>query len=451
MSLNGHPVDVMLDTGASQHFVLDAAAWAYDVPSQPFESYATDAHGTRFPVRLAAEGVMRIPGRPLFTPQHLFLLSNEPLVARGLLGGLAPQLLAPPGHATILDLAAGRLDVRSNLSLSNEDRATLGRVCRAGNDSRDGWRYVVPVRVDGRTTWLLLDTGAQSSTVYERTAHAPRLLERGVSQVVRAAGAASTSELRIVDAIPFELGGATLENRVAVGRGDPQCGEEGLLGFDVLRHCRLVMRQDGLSLACQSEEPEVHRAPPRMREQPILLAGIATDPACGRSADELRPAIRGSIPRPYRSALDAYVDLREGAGAHALSIERTCRDSGYLEAEVREPLLERRGAWVSLRFHVEEGRRFVVGRVSVSVHGIDGARRLATTRFPFLRTREGQPYQQVDIEEDARALTDLFTSRGADVAQALLARDQNDDATVDVHFALALESPLPQVADLEAR
>jgi predicted aspartyl protease len=441
VSLNGHSADVMLDTGASQHFLLRAAAWAYDVPSTPFASSASDAHGARFDVELATNASLRVPGRPFSLPSNIFLMDSRPLWARGLVGAIAPQLLAPPGHATILDLSAGRMEVVSLYDLERGDRLVNATVCRAGNDPRDGWRYVVPARVAGRWVMLLLDTGAQASAIYDRAALAPTLAS-SASRAVQVAGAASVARMRVVEGVPLTVGGASLEVRVTVGPGDPQCGEEGLLGFDVLRYCRIVLRRDGAALRCQSDPPVDSRAPERHGE-PMILASVDADAACGRSAAELRPIVLGAVPFRYRSAVDAYVALREDAGAHATRIEHACQDSGYLEARVREPLLERRGSHVALRFHVDEGRRFTVGRVMVSLLTDSGPQRLSASHFPWLHTRAGQPYRRADVNDDARTLVAALTARGAHVAEAASGRNENADATVDVYFALALTGGIP--------
>lgn len=454
VALNGHPVDVMIDTGASQHFVLTAAAWAYDVPSEPFGSLATDAHGARFIVRLAENGSMRIPGRPFHAPQYLFVFDSTPLSMSGVLGGLAPQLLAPEGYAAILDLRAGRLEVERISRLSGSDRGLHGRVCRAGDDPRDGWRYVVPVIIAGRTVAMLLDTGARATTLYSsspavrpilgalgnRSARIPR--EIGP---VRVAAAASVSNLVFFGGTPFELGGTMIESDIAIGPGEQQCDEDGLLGFDLLRRCRIVLAHDDVALSCDPGEPELHRAPPRARDrEPVVLQRIDATPACGRSAEELRPSTHVRLPLAFESAVDAYIALSGAIDAHVTSIEARCRDEGYLDARIREPVLERRGSDLAVRFNVEEGRRFVVGEVSVTLVAEDGARQLDADDLPWLRTRVGQPYRAVDVHDDARVLSDTLTARGVRVAQAAFGRAPHTrDGTVDVRFAVGLEGTLP--------
>lgn len=442
VALRGHPARVMLDTGASQHFVLAAAAWAYDIRSEAFDALATDAHGTRFQVRLAEPGSMLIRGgAPPYAPPFIFLLDNDALLANGIVGGVSPQLLAPAGDAAVLDFLQGQLTVARRAALPRA--ATTGRVCRAGPDPRDGWRYVVPVRLGGRSAMLLVDTGAESTTLYDRSPLAAWLLHGRRTETVRVAGAASVVEMRLVDGVPVELGGASGEARVTIGPGHGQCGEDGLLGFDVLRRCRLAMHADGIDVACVTGEPPLHRAPPEPAREPLILARIDADDACGREGSDLVPVPDSPLPFRFESAIDAYATLAPEVRAHTARIEETCRGEGYLQARVLEPVLVREGGEARVRFRVDEGRRFTVQRVTVSVAGEDGRRELEPGAFPSLRTRPGQYYRRDDLIADARALADALVARGARVADAGFGRNENADATVDVHFIVALDGALP--------
>jgi hypothetical protein len=450
--LNGHPVDVMIDTGASQHFVLDAAAWAYDVPSAPFGSMASDTNGARFLVRLAEPGSMEIAGQ---RPSHLFVFDSPPLYRTGVLGGVAPQLLAPAGHATVLDLRAGRLSIVRAERAPDVDRSRVGRACLAGGDVRDGWRYVLPVRVADQMVSLLLDTGARATTIY---ASSPRVqavlgaMEGRPPRIpenlgpVRVAGAASVANLVFFAGVPFDVGGTRMEGDLAVGPGETQCGEDGLLGFDLLRHCRVVLTRTDAALRCDPSEPPLHAAPEREREEgPIVLTRIEANAACGETADGMRPTTDVRLPLAFASAVEAYVALTEQIEVNRARIEATCRREGYLEAEIREPVLSRDGDEVSVRFEIDQGRLYTVGEVSVTLVGEDGARSLGANELPWLRTRAGEPYRSVHVEDDARLLSAALTSRGVRVAEAYFGRAPHDNATVDVRIAVGLEGALPEV------
>jgi hypothetical protein len=176
----------------------------------------------------------------------------------------------------------------------------------------------------------------------------------------------------------------------------------------------------------------------------MVLARIEADAACGRTGDELTPVFEAPLPYRFGSAVDAYVALSSEVTDHAARIEETCRDDGYFEARIREPILVREGNELSVRFHVEEGRRFTVQRVTISIAGTDGLLELEPGAFPWMRTRHGRAYRREDALADARALADAVAAFGAEVADAGLGRSENEDAaTVDVHFVVALNGPLP--------
>jgi hypothetical protein len=443
--LGGQPVEVMIDTGASQHFVLGAAAWAYRVESSPFAVQGTDAYGSQFSVRMAERGSLRIPAFPWTESSSLFVLDSHPLWSNGILGGLAPQLLAPRGHAALLDLREGRLDVVPADALSDADRAMHGRVCRAGRDARDGWRYVVPVEIGERTVQMMVDTGAQGTLLYTSSPVAADFVVRGAPHgVVRVSGAASVAQMLLFDDVGTSIGGALLRGRAALGPGEPQCGEDGVLGFDRLRYCRLAMRRDGIAITCEAVEPEPRAPPPRASFDPVVLRSFQSNPACGHSAEELRPAALAWLPHAFRTPVDAYVALHESADAHASHLERECRNEGYLEARIREPVLWRWGSRLLLHFGIDEGRRFTIGEVSVLLLSRSGERqeRLAS-ELPWLRTRAGRPYREDDVHLDARALADALSARGVHVAETYFGRALHEDATVDVRFAMDLEGAIP--------
>lgn len=453
--LNGHAVDVMLDTGASQHFVLDAAAWAYDVPSTPFGSMATDAHGAEFMVRLAAPGALEIAG---IEPAHLFVFESPALYRTGVLGGVAPQLLAPAGHAAVLDLRGGRLTVVRPEHAPDVDRSHLAHACLAGGDMRDGWRYVLPVRVADQTLSLLIDTGARATTIYSTSPRVRAVL--GAMQgrppripdhlgPVRVAGAASTTNLVFFAGVPFDLGGARIENDLGVGPGETQCGEDGLLGFDLLRRCVIVMTRTDAALRCDAEEPLLHAAPARAHEPPVVLTTIEASAACGESAEGMRPTTDVRLPLAFPNAIEAYVALTEQIARNRDRIEDRCRDEGYLEAHIVEPILSRQGEEVAVRFTIDQGRRYTVGEVSVTLVADDGVRQLGPSELPWLHTRGGQPYRSVHVEDDARVLSAALASRGVRVAEAMVGRAPHANATVDVRIAVGLEGALPAIDALQ--
>src|SRR5690606_20951905 len=264
---------------------------------------------------LADAGSWHVPGTPPFAPPFVYLVETDALLASGILGGLSPQLLAPVGRSTVLDFVQGKLSIAR--SVASPRPATRGRLWRAGSDPRDGFRYVVPVRVDGHSAMLLVDSGAESTTIYERSPLAEPLLRGRRTETVRVAGAASVVEMRLLEGVPIEFGGARTDGRLTVGPGHGQCGEDGLLGFDALRRCRLAMNDEGIHIACLEGEVPLHRAPPLPAPEPVVLTRIAADAACGRSGRELAPVPDSALPFAFDSAIAAYAVLSREVRVHA--------------------------------------------------------------------------------------------------------------------------------------
>lgn len=254
--LAGTRLRVLLDTGASQHFVLDVAATAHGVRSRAFGGGAEDGSGAAVEVREADGAALTLPG---YVARHLFVVQAPALARHGLFGALSPQLLAPPEHAVVVDLPRRRVSVHPLASLASWARGSDARVCPAGTDPRDGWRYVAEVAVGRATLPLLVDTGA-TGTLLEIDAATDAGLIRGFALSGPPDGSASTHsassslEVRVIDGVALHVGGAQLRIAAGVGdRGDPtrQCGSRGVLGYDVLRRCVLVLRRDGAAMRCR--------------------------------------------------------------------------------------------------------------------------------------------------------------------------------------------------------
>jgi hypothetical protein len=274
------PLRVLLDTGASQHFVLGVAARAHGVRSWPFGGGAEDGYGAPVAVRQADGAALTLPG---YVATYLFVVDVPTLARHGLFGAVAPQLLAPRGHAVLLDLPRRVVEVRPLDALASWARDADARACPAGPDRRDGWRYVAPVEIGDATLPLLVDTGATGTLLDVEAATEAGLVDGFAlgapvdepgdepgndtgndtgtdaghdarEDTVETHSASSSIEVRVVDDVPVRVGGAELRVAAGVGdRGNPtrQCGTRGVLGYDVLRRCVLVLRHDGAAMRCR--------------------------------------------------------------------------------------------------------------------------------------------------------------------------------------------------------
>jgi hypothetical protein len=132
-------------------------------------------------------------------------------------------------------------------------------VCPAGHDPRDGWRYVAEVEVGQATLPMLVDTGATGTLLEVEAATDAGVIDgfalgAPADQSVPTHSASSSIDVRVIDDVPVRIGGAELRVASGVGdRGDPsrQCGTRGVLGYDALRSCVLVLRRDGAAMRCE--------------------------------------------------------------------------------------------------------------------------------------------------------------------------------------------------------
>lgn len=279
--LAGRPVQLLLDTGASQHVVVTDTAHALGVRTEPFEGAAEDGHGAAVAIRRAESGALTLPG---YAAPVLFAIDAPPLARRALAGVLSPQLLVDGDRVVVLDLRRGRI-ARPPLSrLPGWARRTDARRCAAGRTPAEGWRYVIEVGVGGGRLPMLLDTGS-TGTVIEAEAATSAGLDAGGAAVVSASAASRVRLRRSRTDLSFAGTNVTVDAGVGE-RGTPgrQCGARGVLGYDALRRCVLVLRRDGAAVRCDGPVAERGAArPPGPRSRATVLA---SGPWTVRAADE---------------------------------------------------------------------------------------------------------------------------------------------------------------------
>jgi hypothetical protein len=472
---------LMLDTGASQHFLLGATAWVHDVGSEPLDFEGTDAHGRDFSARLAQAGMVRVDR---YVAPYVFVFESPQLYDLGIRGGLSPQLLAGTGRATVVDVREGFLEVRSIDALRGWERRLDARACVAGDDPRDGFRFILPVRIGDVEAPLMIDTGAEGVVVYAGTPAAAPLEARirelqvraevadavgppdetapdetapgrtGADEIVpegsdrieevRIAGAASVASARVLPNVPVTLGGARLSSSVGVidydAGGSDECGELGVVGFRVLRHCVLVLRREGAAVRCDARPPPMRRALAAEAPSPVRVLGVEATAGCGYEAPELTPTVDdGGIPE-MGSAIEAYARLQPSIDAHAERIERACREAGYLEARVRRPLLRRTPDGLRVRFEVEEGRRRRVRRFAIVVEVSGGeTHRFDASEVAWLRTRPGVLYVERDFEADDDDLREALDGLGYAVHGSSSTLERVGDDALDLELSYRLD------------
>jgi pentatricopeptide repeat protein len=235
-TVNGKPVQWLMDTGAGLTIISDAEAIRLGLEIQESEGRASDMAGGSTAVRVAIARRIVI-GRTQF--EHV------------------PVLITPADRMPWKELAPGRQGILGLPLFIRLDalRWTRAGMCHTGSAARDGrgparqppnleyHRLHVTTRatLDDKTLELVLDTGNGAGTqLYERFAKdfESQVKARGRpgSATVTQIGGSTTHEITVLPAMLLTIGGK--ETRLAEGKifprpvGDPRF--HGLLGMDLL-------------------------------------------------------------------------------------------------------------------------------------------------------------------------------------------------------------------------
>ena len=252
----GFPTSMIVDTGASHHVIADWVAKEIAVPVTTSGDRAVDHAGRAQTVGRAENVKLSISGwNSIEVPLVLVLSMPGALQHLGIGGVLAPHLLAGPGHATLLDLRGGAMVEEAEEEAAKHEvesggtRAiTSARVC---GGATEGVVLVVQAAAFGEPAWLKLDSGAMSSSLFERSAAGKRALAQVGSARKEYGAAGSFTSLSVPGARvmvgEFE---AAVELGVESGAPAANCPSDGFLGMDVLRSCVVVLRGDRTSARC---------------------------------------------------------------------------------------------------------------------------------------------------------------------------------------------------------
>jgi predicted aspartyl protease len=265
VDVRGRPISMIVDTGATDHVLARWVARAqavHSVPSAPF----TGGAGGAVPAERATDLAMRVEGFAKTIDSPVFVLDLPPVFEQLGIGGiLSPQRLAAAGQAVSIDFEEGALTVGPSEAL----RAWLGRQgtplplgsnseCWDRSRPDVGWKYVLPILIEGHPTRLVLDTGA-STTGLNRTSQAGRAVanraqhDGGVSYTIEGGAPVTTAR-----AVAFSAGQVRghLEVDLTDSIAPPQCPtREGNLGMDFLRQCAMVLDGAEAMVRCRLPQP----------------------------------------------------------------------------------------------------------------------------------------------------------------------------------------------------
>jgi hypothetical protein len=438
------PTRLVLDSGATHHYITGATAWIRGIGSIETRGYFLDSAGRSVPVRWADRGVLRIGEHVV---PDVTVIETSTLVAHGIAGGVSPQVLAPEGYASRIDLRRGSLEIVPDDTLLPSERSMDGRAC--GVRFGGGAQYVLDVEVGGLRVAMLADTGSTESWLFEGTPAAESL---------RASGAEATSTTRSVIAgtvevllyrdVPVRVGGALISSAMGVSplpRTQPEdCPSSGGLGFDVLKHCRLTLRDDGPSVLCGAAAAELRQAPPApplVTTGPFVVAGLEATAGCGFSAEGLTPEPPpGGFPS-YPTDAAAYAELAPTIDEMRRTILWHCReDRSYPDADLVAPILRRNGTELRVVFEVREGPRRLVRalRVELAVRGGESVE-VDAASTSWIRTRPGAIYNGRELHEDEDDIRAALAAQGFRVVSTSWDRTPVGDDSLDLRLAIELD------------
>ena len=240
VNIGGQPAFMLVDSGASAHVITQDVAHRLEVASKASGVSFLDAAGRRQSARTTDASQIAIEGWGKLTSGPLYVVPGDGghmSTISGIAGLLSPQTL-DPSHTIVFDLS------REEIHTVDGDQAAdpfmfgpqdLGVTKACGNI------YFLTAIIEGEPVRMLVDTGADSTLVYGRTAAGHRLRMKRTEHGGEIHAVSGPVAADLLASVRMRVGGLlqTRDMTIIEAPGDG-CGGEGILGLDVLRNCTLV-------------------------------------------------------------------------------------------------------------------------------------------------------------------------------------------------------------------
>ncbi|WP_437760891.1 retropepsin-like aspartic protease [Sorangium sp. So ce1389] len=252
----GQPTVLIVDTGASHHVL---ARWLADELALPLSTagdVAVDHAGRPLAVSRLENAVLALSGWGRVDVPTLLVVPMPDVLQRiGIGGVVAPQELARPGRAVVLDLREGRMTEAPRDEAARALRARFGEAAvvelgRCGGPNQ-GSELTARASVEGIPVTLKIDSGASQSSLFAVSSAGKRLSRRATGD--RSAYAASGRHtVPVLSGARLRMAGfdAAADIDLLPGERRATCPSDGFAGMDVLRTCVLVLAEDGGVAAC---------------------------------------------------------------------------------------------------------------------------------------------------------------------------------------------------------
>lgn len=261
-TIGGHPVLMLIDTGANSHVIAGWLARKLGLPMKKLGDVGTDHVGKSIATfRIEKPDLAIDDWGPLAAVPVLATDVPEVIEKLGIGVFISPQRLVEEGDSVVLDLAKGELrpawwdDARYELSAGGVP-LLLGeaRACEETEGPIKGLAYVLPGGIESQRVDLLLDTGAQHSDVFTTSLAGQRLTAQSIvnkEPMYTASGKISARKLKgaRVSAGSFAV---TTDVDLIAGAADASCPRDGVLAMDVLRSCTLLLGRQRIYGRCNA-------------------------------------------------------------------------------------------------------------------------------------------------------------------------------------------------------
>jgi Aspartyl protease len=242
-TIGGVPTWMIVDSGASTHFVMSWMANRAKVEMRPTTTAVSDHVRHDVNVTLADRSLIAIEGWGGLTPGELLVVDAPAsgLGAKNNIGVmLSPQML-DDDRPVIFELD------RSSIRTGSEADAVRALAARkvpvnTGDITFCHDVFSVAASIDGHAVRLVVDSGASSTDLFSLSEAGRALASRSASAPSEGEPASGPVAMRVAKGVRIQLGALSMQKDIDILTGAPEteCPADGVLGVDVLRSCVLV-------------------------------------------------------------------------------------------------------------------------------------------------------------------------------------------------------------------
>ena len=245
-SVAGQDAFFLIDTGASVHTFARWFAEAAGLDLQTTDSTVSGSTNKTSQIEVARDVSLRLSGSG--QSLHLYeaiVVDFPPIFRLHRIGGLlSPQLLAPEGNSTLIDMHVPQINFTRGKSVHH------GRSCINVKSQFKNRLYAIRVQVGDKKADMLVDSGATSTLLSNKSLAGKSLLGRasGAGHMEGVGGAPSVTQK--IDDVTIKIGRTSLPSSLSLAEISPACGADGILGMDVLGKCVIELSSEGINLSC---------------------------------------------------------------------------------------------------------------------------------------------------------------------------------------------------------